>query len=1134
MNAELERIKSIRSFPSLVKYLREELEWKIDETEIDELTFEYDAEELGIDKETAVKIAEIKQLRPLVSNQPWGVFYIKFEKKRLPIVALRRILRSLVVRKRESANRSQMATWEQNDLLFISSYGEENNNELSFAHFSDGEGGGSLPTLKVLGWSTGNSTLRLQDTYETLREKLHWPEDENNLESWRLQWSSAFKLQYRQTIKKSQELASRLADLASAIRSRVNGILATETETGPWRSLFSAFQKVLIHDLKTDDFADMYAQTISYGLLSARISRKSGALIPENLVDMIPLTNPFLRELMQAFIELGDRGEKIDLDEAGINEVIELLANADMEEVEKDFNANSPDEDPVIHFYELFLKEYDAQKKVERGVFYTPKPVVSFIVQSVHELLQKNFGLEDGLADITTWGELKERNPDLHIPKHVLPDVPFVQILDPATGTGTFLIEVIDLIHKTLESKWKAKGKSETEIDQLWSYYVPKHLLPRLFGFELMMAPYVIAHMKISLKLAETRCYMSEVTKRAQIYLTNALEEPITFPLIETIMPALANEAEAANRIKANAPITVVVGNPPYSGESKNKGKWIMSLMEDYKKEPGGTGKLKERNSKFVNDDYVKFMRFAQHFIDKNKVGVSAYINNHGFLDNPTFRGMRWNLLKTSDEIYVVDLHGNSKKKEVCPDGSSDKNVFDIQPGVSINFFIKTGKKPNNELGFVFHFDVFGLREKKYDLLISNSLSTIKFSPVVPSAPEYFFDPKNLGDGSEYRDFIGIIDLFEEYSLGVLSKNDDVTIDFDRSVLSRRITQFRTKTESQLRSQFDLKEDSRDWVLKNAIADLNDNFRERNFRNIVYRPFDDRWTYFTGRTRGFFAYSQTRIMRNFANKDNYALIIGRTGDAVGSMQWNLVFITVGISDQNIFYRGGGSVLPLYLYPDTETQQTIGGRNQRFPNLDQVIVENIAKKIGETFSEEKVDVPATFAPIDILDYVYAVLHSQIYREKYKEFLKIDFPRVPYPESSSAFRLLFQLGSELRKVHLLKTIDLPPRWDLKRDGSTLFQIAEVAAGFPKYEDGKVFINNTAWFDGVAEEVWNFHIGGYQVCHKLLKDRKGRTLSPEDIAHYGKITVALRETIRLMAEIDEVIDAHGGFPLVGSGKT
>jgi len=405
MIPEIERIRSIKSFPSLVKYLREELEWKIDDGDIDDLTFDYDAAELGIDKETAVKIKEIKQLRPLVNNQPWGIFYLSFEPKRLPIVALRRILRSLVIKKRESANRSQMATWEQNDLLFISSYGEQNNRELTFAHFSDNTGMGDLPTLKVLGWSAGNTVLRLEDTYTKLKENLHWPEDEDDVQAWRQQWSSAFTLQYRETVRTSKDLATRLAKLAEVIRKSVNDVLQIETEKGELRKLYNAFKEALIHDLTEDDFADMYAQTIAYGLLSARISRTSGALVADNLSDLIPNTNPFLKELMQTFLTVGGRKSKIDFDELGINEVVELLRNANMEEVLRDFGAKNPNEDPVIHFYELFLKEYDPEKRMKRGVFYTPRPVVSFIVRSVDEILRNEFGLADGLADTTSWNE---------------------------------------------------------------------------------------------------------------------------------------------------------------------------------------------------------------------------------------------------------------------------------------------------------------------------------------------------------------------------------------------------------------------------------------------------------------------------------------------------------------------------------------------------------------------------------------------------------------------------------------------------------------------------------------------------------------------------------------------------------
>src|SRR5215212_6145050 len=424
MDNNLERLRSIKSFPSLVKYLRDELDWPIESDDVEDLTFEYDAEELGFDARTAAKIKEIKQLRPFVTGQPWGIFYINFEPKQLPVVALRRILSKLVLKKRASGNKGQQATWLLNDLLFISSYGESGERALSFAHFSEEKQFGDLPTLRVLGWDSQNTLLRLEDVEKKLTTKLRWPEDETNVDDWRKNWSSAFTLRHREVVKTSKELAVKLADLAIVIRQRANAVLSIESDKGSMRKLYKAFQEALIHDLDQDDFADMYAQTIAYGLLTARVSRPSG-LIVENVTDMVPITNPFLKELLQTFLTVGGRKGKIDFDELGINEVVELLRIANMEAVLKDFGDRNPLEDPVIHFYELFLKEYDPDKRMKRGVFYTPRPVVSFIVRSVDEILRTEFGLEDGLADTTTWGEMAKRLEGLSIPEGVGADEPF-------------------------------------------------------------------------------------------------------------------------------------------------------------------------------------------------------------------------------------------------------------------------------------------------------------------------------------------------------------------------------------------------------------------------------------------------------------------------------------------------------------------------------------------------------------------------------------------------------------------------------------------------------------------------------------------------------------------------------------
>ena len=539
----LREIKSI-SFAREI-FASDELDWPIESDDFEDVTFDWQPEELGIDPESAAKIQEIKQLRPLADEQPWGIFFIKFEPRKLPVVALRRILRALVVRKRGSAKKAQQKSWELHDLLFISLYGTSEHREIAFAHFAEEPDLGDLPTLRVLGWDDENTPLHLEHADHELREKLRWPDDESKLGSWRSGWSSAFALRHGEVIRTAKAMAERLAELAGKIRKRVNAVLGIESDHGPLRRLHKSFREALIHDLSEDDFADMYAQTISYGLLTARISRPSG-IIGDNLRDMVPVTNPFLRDLLETFLTVGGRKGKIEFDELGVSEVVQMLRDARMEDVLRDFGDRNPQEDPAIHFYELFLTEYDPEKRIKRGVFYTPRPVVSYIIRSVHELLQSEFDLPEGLASTVTWREMAKRRSDLKTPEGTAVDSPFVQILDPAVGTGTFLVEVIDVVHKTMLAKWQKDGKLPLEIPKLWNEYVSKHLLPRLHGYELMMAPYAIAHMKIGLKLHETG-YRFGTEERARIYLTNSLEPASDDKKqreFEEWAPALAHEAE--------------------------------------------------------------------------------------------------------------------------------------------------------------------------------------------------------------------------------------------------------------------------------------------------------------------------------------------------------------------------------------------------------------------------------------------------------------------------------------------------------------------------------------------------------------------------------------------------------------
>jgi predicted helicase len=627
------------------------------------------------------------------------------------------------------------------------------------------------------------------------------------------------------------------------------------------------------------------------------------------------------------------------------------------------------------------------------------------------------------------------------------------------------------------------------------------------------MASYAMAHLKLDFLLTETG-YKPTTNQRFRVYLTNSLEE--SHPDTGTLFANwLSTEANEANHIKRDTPVMCVIGNPPYSGESANKGEWIMSLMEEYKKEPGGKEKLKERNPKWINDDYVKFLRYGQHFIEKNGSGILAFINPHGFLDNPTFRGMRWNLLKTYDKIYTIDLHGNAKKKETAPDGSVDINVFDIQQGVSINLFVKTGKKKVNELGKVFHFDLFGKREMKYDFLNENSIGTIDYKELPNVAPNYFFLNKDFDAQKGYDEGFSIKEIFNKYSSGIATARDSFTIQFSLNEIKNIVQEF-SETEIEIsRIKFNLRNDVRDWKVEWAKKDVLDNIKDqKRFTKINYRPFDNRYTFYTGKTKGFHCMPRGEIMNNIFNKKN--LVYNFPGQCKGEKGFYHGFVTKYISDvaSGDAHSGSGTnAFPLYLYPETIAQLTLGQSTERTPNLNTEIVNQIANKLGLTFITEKEATKDTFAPIDILDYIYAVLHSPTYREKYKEFLKIDFPRVPFPKDKVIFWQLAKLGGEIRQIHLLESPTVEKYiTQYPEDGDNIVTK-------PKYQDGKVYINDTQYFDNVPQVAWDFYIGGYQPAQKWLKDRKERTLEFDDILHYQKIIVALSETDRLMKEIDKI---------------
>lgn len=1155
------KLAAIKRFDQLIGYLRDEMGWPIEGDNFEELTFEYSPEELGIDLKTAAKIDEIKRLRPLSINQPWGIFFVKFEPKRLPVVALRRILSQVVFKKRASANPSERTAWSVGDLLFISNYGDQEERKITFAHFSQSETGLDLPTLKVLGWDNLDSPLHLDDVAEKLTSNLAWPENENDIETWRESWRSAFLIRHREVITTSRILSIRLAQLARSIRDRINTALAIENERGKLTKLLKSFQVALLHDLDKDSFADMYAQTIAYGLLSARITNPHSKTVDDLSAHM--RTNPFLQELMTTFINVVGNHERpgessINFDELGVSDVVDLLDNSNMEAVVRDFGDRNPEEDPVIHFYEDFLQEYDAKKRMQRGVFYTPRPVVSFIVRSVDELLISEFGLEDGLADITTWGEISKRIVGMTIPDGVSEDQPFVQILDPATGTGTFLVESIDVIHETLKKKWTVLGYNNIEISTLWNKYVPKYLLTRLHGYELLMAPYAIAHLKIGLKLYETG-YLFGSKERARIYLTNALEPASLLANTNAagIFDALGKEALAVNEIKRNHRFTVILGNPPYSLYSANLGEDARRLIEPYRFVHGK--RIRERGAlqleKNLQDDYVKFFAFSQQLLAASNTGILSFISNSGYFGNRSLRGMREHLLNHFNKILLVDLHGSVSKARKGE--ALDQNVFDIVQGVGACFLIDTWK--NRIPPSVQYLSKKGLREDKYKWLLTTQIKSAEFSVPYPIPEDFLFFPFESTLRSEFLNWHGINEILPINSSGIVTARDAVTIWFSEGELRQFVRRFCALPPDEARNEYQLGPDTKDWSVERAQRDVRSNQLDSSIKRILYRPFDSRFTFYTGQARGFLCNPRKPVLQHMILTNNIGLIVNRQVN--NSFQHALVTrCLIDTCTLSSATRETAYIFPLYIIKNPTLGNPSLFNKEVSPNLSRNFVEGFRKLLHPSHPHHTDLTNDEIDPSFIFSYIYSILYSQIYRSRYEDFLKGDFPRIPVPNSWELFQALSELGNKLASLHLVEAseqyaissffdktssswlnnsrdnchfiIDTlsfsgPEQSVVRRVGWSNDTVWIDAARTNAREGHVAEIPGTCGFHGVSEDVWNYNIGGYQICYKWLKDRKDRILTAGDITHYYQIVIALAETIQIRAKIDEVICLHGGWP-------
>lgn len=981
-----------------------------------------------------------------------------------------------------------------------------------------------------------------------------------------------FFSQAPERISNSKDLAVALAVRAKNLKEFLHDELNAQKQNkrdSLLIGLFKTFQHYIFKELTISEFADAFAQMLVYGLFLAKLNADTKQITLYNAKKFIPQSFELIRELV-GFLDELDNPNYREITWV-IEEVIAIMNTLDLAEINKSllFSKKVKDDedietDPYIYFYESFLAAYDSKLRKAKGVYYTPPQVVNFIISSVNEILKNTFGIKSGFAQ-------KDE----------------VTVLDFATGTGTFIIEILKQIFETLPA----------QNDVFKDMIIKNHILKNIYGFEYLIAPYTIAHLKLSQFLKENGYNLQE-NDRFQLFLTNTLE-PIADIPPNLYAKALSQEGKLAQKIK-DKNILVITGNPPYSGNSKNNGDWIKQLLRGNdiwaSKENALRGKqanyfevdgkkLAERNPKWLQDDYVKFIRFAQYKIDHVGEGVVAIITNHSFLDNPTFRGMRQSLMKSFDQLYFIDLHGNAKKKEKTPEGGRDQNVFDIEQGVAISILVK---KKGLKKG-IFHRDFWGKRQEKFDLCLENTISSLDFEELKPNKPFYLFVPQDQTLREKYDKFYSVKEIFKVSSVGIVTARDKLTIKNTKEEVWDTVREFVKLEQRDAREKFQLGEDSKDWKISLAQADLlaSGGLSKKNIVPIAYRPFDTKYTYFTGKSGGFHCRPRGKVMFNF-QAQNKSIIVGRAGQNVGRGLWNLAFCSNQIADINIFYRGGGLVLPLYLIQNGVEETFFGVNQPKSPirkvenftkefrtyvnslyfkkdknessqilklkkdnekikkfieneeqciqNLKEFPIEGFDIKIKfQTIEEfraqiEKNKEELTFlnnsgkkeafiaSPEQILNYIYAILHSPIYRKKYVDFLKIDFPRIPFCQDLTDFKKLSKLGEQLITAHT--ELEIPKKSKFNKQitfGGKTKPIVEKIT----YQEGKLFINKENYFEPVPKNVYDFYIGGYPVLTKFIKDRKGKILNLDDVYQISDIIGVLSFTIQTMDKIDKEVE-------------
>ncbi len=879
-------------------------------------------------------------------------------------------------------------------------------------------------------------------------------------------------------VQTARSLAVELAKRTRFLRDEVIAVEMRENDSKGHKQIvgfYEAFKKYLIATLTEKQFADLYAQTVTYGLFAAR-TRADGDFNRRLAFDYIPHTIGILRDVFR-FISLEEPPKSLH---TIVDDIAEILNVADARKILHEYQRTGKGRDPIIHFYETFLATFDPGIREKRGVYYTPEAVVGYIVRSIHSILKTNFNLSDGLASES------------------------VKLLDPAGGTLTFPAEAIRLAASEYVEKYGEGGLCR---------WIKKHILANFYAFELMMAPYAIGHLKIGFIFDELGYKMSD-EERFKLYLTNTLEmeeiEQIAIPGLSS----LSEESHLAGKVKKEQPVLVILGNPPYSGISANINEWTEQLLKEdidgtqsfYKVDDQSLG---ERNPKWLQDDYVKFLRFAQWKIQKSGFGIVGMITNHSYLDNPTFRGMRQSLMKTFDEIYILDLHGNSLKKETTPEGGKDENVFDIRQGVAIALFVKNKQPQKTQM---FHTELYGLRKEKYHWLDGNYCSKENYVNIKPQSPYYFFKKRDTQKIKRYLKWKKVTEIFPLNGVGITTARDNFVIDFKESIVENRIRLFKnSKEDDETLHKFFQINKKQGWDIREAWDDLQqipDSKLKNHIYSITYRPFDNRYIFWhdsvVWRT-------VKRVMRHMLEEEkNFALITTRQfKEEFGAFITHNIIGHKSVSAYDINY-----LFPLYLYtekeknnrnPDStimmvfEPKRTYGKK----PNISPIIFEKLEKAFNTRPSPE-----------EIFYYIYGIFYSNIYRETYAEFLKIDFPRVPFTADYDLFKKMSKLGHVMADLHLLKAPALDPPIAKYHGSGNNDRIEKITY---KKDKQRIYINKEKHFEGIAPDVWNYHIGGYQVLHKYLKDRKGKDMVSSE--HYCRIVTALSKTISIQKKIDDI---------------